>query len=326
MFYIILAGILTIGIVVSILTALFGPKSYTDARGNERNSKVRLGGAVAALGGVFLLAVLTFFSSFTQVEARTVAIQTSFGRYTSTLEAGRHFVAPWSDLESFSTTIQSTDLNDLDGSKNSVNVTFSSPKDAANKDAKAVAGGGTGNINAIVNWAISTENGNEGTKALWVKWRTFEAVSERLVLSRAQDTIADVANDFPAGEAAVNQTGIGKEVQTRLAEQLRPYGIVIDSVSIKRVDLDDATKASLQRIVDNINKTTAAQEEQKRAIIDNETAELRAKSGALSEQSLTRTCLDIVNAWDVTKNGPLPATFNCGLGGNSQTGVLVQSK
>lgn len=67
-----------------------------------------------------------------------------------------------------------------------------------------------------------------------------------------------------------------------------------------------------------------ARAEQERARIDNETAKLREQSGALSPAANQRFCLDIVNAWDVSKNGPLPATFNCGMGNSA--GVLVGAK
>lgn len=289
-----------------------------------------IGGFAVAGFAVVLLVLLTIFSSATKVDARAVGIVTSFGKYQSTLNSGLHWTAPWASVEQFETTLQSTDLNDLDGSKNSVYVAFSAPKNVdkdgkAIADQKSVAGGGNGNINAVVRWSINPDQSEDGAKALWEKYRTFERVSNELVLSASQDTIADVANDFPAGEAAVNQTGIGNEVKIRLDAALSKYGIVVDSVSVKRVSLDPATTQSLQRIVDNINKTTAAQEEQKRAVIDNATAALRQKTGALSKAANERYCLDIVNNWDVNKNGALPATFNCGLTGGT-SGVLVQAK
>ena len=312
MFYLIPAIILGLIIVGSIVAAFA-----------TRNTGAFV---VTGLSTVALL-LFTLFCSITTVDARAVGIQTAFGRYQGTLDPGLQLVAPWSSVEEFTTRLQSADLNDLDESKNnSVYVAFSAPKNVGPDgqplpDEKAVAGGGNGNINAIVRWQISPDNDGNGAKALWEKYKEFDRVNTDLVLSTSQDIIADVANDFPAGEAAVNQNGIGAEVQKRLATALKPYGIIVDSVSIKRVQLDDATRGSLQRIVDNINKTQAALEEEKRAAIDNRIAKTRAETGAISEKANERYCLDVVNAWDVAKNGPLPATFNCGLGG--QPPVLV---
>lgn len=313
--FIVIAIILGLVLVVGILMAVF-----STARG--------IGALVASVAAVLLL-LMTIFSSASVVDARAVGINTAFGRYSGTLDSGLHWTAPWSSVEQFSTTLQSGDLNDKDGSKNSVYVAFSAPK-ATDKDGKPiagqtdVAGGGNGNISAVVYWQISQNQGAGGAKALWEKYRTFDKVRDDLVIPRSAQIIGDVANDYTAGVASVNQTLIADSVKTRLASELSRYGIVVDSVSIKGVDLDPATRASLQRIVDNINKTTAATEEQKRAVIDNQTAKLRAESGALNAAASQRYCLDIVNSWDVSKNGPLPATFNCGLGNSS--GVIVNSK
>jgi len=159
---------------------------------------------------------------------------------------------------------------------------------------------------------------------LWEKYKTFDDVNNRLVNSEAQQAITDVANDYPADYASVNQQALGDRVKENLSNRLSKYGIIVDSVAVKGVDLDGPTKSSLQRIQDNYQKTRAAQQEQERAKIDNETAKLRAESGVLSAANMQRYCLDVVNSWDVQKNGPLPATFDCSLGGSGKN-VLVNA-
>lgn len=315
MFYLILAIVLGFAILASVVAAFL-----------THNSGIFK--VTGALTGILLL--ITLFFSITTVDARAVGIQTAFGRYSDTLSPGLQLVAPWSDVEQFTTRLQDTDLNSKDGSKNSVYVAFSAPpqtdengKPIADQD--TVAGGGNGWVNAIVRWQISSDQDDKGAKALWDKFRTFEDVQSRLVLSEAQQSVTDVSNNYTAGFASVNQNVLGEQIKTDLEGKLRRYGIVVDSVAVKGVDLDDATRASLQRIVDNINKTQAAKEEQKRAEIDNATAKLRAESGVLSAQANERYCLDVVNNWDVNKNGPLPATFNCGLG-DSKTPVIIGNK
>lgn len=292
----------------------------------SRSTSTRTAGFAVGLGSFLLLIIVTLISSATIVDARSVAIQTSFGQYTATLRPGLNWTAPWSQAESFSTLLQATDLNDFDDDKgDAVVVSFSAPRDEENPAAKALAGGGNGTISAIVNWQISDQSGEDGAKALWAKYRTFDAVSTQLVKTKAQDTISDVANDLPANEATVNQTAIGEKVKQRLGDLLKPYGIVVQDVSIRRIVLDPASAASLQKIIDAINKTAAAREEAKAAAIQNQILTDRQKAGALEQKANDRYCLDIVNSWDVAKNGPLPATFNCGLG-SSGAGVLVQTK
>ena len=284
----------------------------------------------AFVGGLalatLLFGLITFGMCVTTVDARSIAIVQGFGRYSKTIGPGFQLIKPWESTEEFTTRLQDVDLNDKDGSKNSVYVAFSAPKEVTDaKDKQSVAGGGNGNISAVIRWGINPDKGDTGAKALWEKYRTFEDVSNRLVLSESQQAVTDVANDYPADYASVNQQTLGTQIKANLADRLGKYGILIDSVAIKGVDLDGPTKASLQRIQDNYQKTRAAQQEQERARIDNKTAELRAQSGVLSAANMQRYCLDVVNNWDVQKNGPLPATFDCSLGGNGGKNVLVNA-
>jgi regulator of protease activity HflC (stomatin/prohibitin superfamily) len=281
------------------------------------------------LAVALVFGVITLVMSITTVDARSVAIQQSFGRYQDTLGPGLQLIAPWSSTEEFTTRLQDVDLNSKDGGKDSVYVSFSAPKQV-DENGKViagqtdVAGGGNGYINAVVRWSINPDQSSNGAKALWEKYKTFDDVKSRLVTSESQQAVTDVANDYTAGVASVNQTDIGDAVKVNLTKRLSGYGILVDSVAIKGVDLDSATKASLQRIVDNINKTQAAKEEAKRAEIDNQIAEQRAKTGTLSASNMQRYCLDVVNNWDVAKNGPLPATFDCSLGSSGKN-VLVNA-
>lgn len=321
--YLIIATVLGIIILIGVLIVIFGKKD------NPEDGEIgqKTGGAAIAGIGLVILAIVTVISSATMVEARTVSIQTSFGKYDTTLSPGLNWTAPWAQFESFSTTLQPTDLNDFDDDKgDAVVVSFSAPRDPEKPDAKVLAGGGNGAVSAIVNWQISeSQSASTGAKALWDKYKTFAAVSDQLVKAKAMEKIIEAAGAHPANEATVNQTGIGAKVRLSLSEALKPYGIVVQDVSIRRIVLDPATSASLQKIIDAINKTAAAQEEAKAAAIQNQILEDRAKAGALEQKANDRYCLDIVNSWNVAQNGPLPATFNCGLGA-SGTGVLVQSK
>lgn len=333
MLYIVIAGLLVLFGVISLFV---GQRALRSAATNESLSsygrqQVQQTSRWFTWGGVVLLALFALFTvvnSVTIVDARAVAVKVAFGQYKDTLQNGAHFKEPWASTEEFSTRLQPVDLTDKDGSKgDAVSVTFSAPDEVDGVDEKSakVAGGGKGVINAVVRWQIADNAGPNGAKALWTKYRTFDDVRDTLVVSESQQAILDVANDYTAGYASVNLAELGDKMEANLSERLTQYGIVVDSVSIKGIDLDGATSASLQKIIDNINKTAAAAEEQKAARIYNETVKLRSESGALTPQANERFCLDIVNAWNVEENGPLPATFNCGLG-DSKTPVIIGNK
>ena len=312
MFYLILAGFLGFVFLCALGGFLF-TKSVEAA-------------GVAGVAFV-LLAVVTIIFGSNIIPARTVAIQTTFGTNPVALDSGYHFLAPWSETERFETLLQPLDLNDKDGSQgNSVNVTFSAPKIADNKDATDEAGGGKGKINAVINWRImdGDNQDKQGAVRLWNVYKTFDRVSNELVRAKAQTMVMDVAQDFPAGVASVNNSKIASEVKVRLGDTLKPYGIEVVDVSVYGVDLDSATQASLQKIVDNINRTRAYEEELKGAQVQSKILEEQKRSGQLSEESQTRFCLNILNSWDVKTNGPAPATLNCGLGEKATTVLPVK--
>lgn len=296
MFYIVVAAILLLLFLGGIVTAALS------GSGN------RAGGATVA--GVSLVALLltTLGFSSTTVDARAIAIQTSFGRYVGTLDNGYHLKAPWSHTEEFSTLINTADLN---GGADSVPVTFK--------------GGGSGHVNATVRWRIS--NSSEGAKLLWSKYRTFEKVNTDLVLRSSKDAILNTANDYLPNDARTKQDEIAGKVKSSLESTLKRYGVQIDSVSILSMPLDHSTQASLDKIVSANNDIARARAEQTRAKIDAETAKIRERTGALSPAANQRYCLDIVNNWLANKNGTLPATFSCDFldKNTDKTPVIVNS-
>jgi len=248
---------------------------------------------VAALVLVIAL-VFTAFNSFTTVGARSVGIQTGFGKYMQTLDNGFHIKAPYSSVEEFSTQVQYLDLN---GEGDAVAVTFK--------------GGGGGNVNATVRWRIDAKQAEN----LWSKYRTFEAVRDQLVTSSAKDSFRVVVANYTPNDArsGENIRPITEAVVADLSKNLANDGIVIDSVSISSLGLDANSQASLDRIVQANNDIERATAEQQRAQIDAETARIRQETGALAPEANIRYCLELVNSWDVAKNGNLPATFNCAL-------------
>ena len=292
-------------IIASTLLLIFLVALFVGFQSRKHGSPIGFTPAVASLVA-FALATLAF--SFTTVDPRAVAIVTGFGKYQGTLDSGIHFKAPWEKTEEFTTRLQSADLEGDEG----VAVTFK--------------GGGSGTVNATFRWSISDDQGAGGAKALWEKYKDFDTVSTTLVYREGKDAVLNVANDYTPNDARTRQDEIGQQIKDRMAERLKPYGVIVDSVSVLSMPLDERTQASLDKIVSSQNDVERAKADKERAKIDNETAELREKSGALSDGALRRLCLDVVNNWDVNKNGQLPATFDCGMSGEAKPGIIVNSK
>lgn len=252
--------------------------------------------AASAVIPLAILGIITAFMSATTVDARAVGIQTSFGRYQDTLSNGLHWTAPWSSVEQFSTQIQPLNLD--------VPVSFD--------------GGGSGTANVTVRWSIDAD----GAEELWKDWKTFDRVRDNLVTSEAREQVGAVFSEYTPVDAidGGNRANMQGDVVSLLTSRLGDRGIDVDSVSITGVKLGDRAQNSLDRIVEATANTQRATEEQARAVIEAETARIRQQSQ--TPEALQRYCLEVVNAWDVSKNGPLPATFDCDFS-DEQTPVIV---
>jgi regulator of protease activity HflC (stomatin/prohibitin superfamily) len=295
MLYLIIAGIVAIIFLLALVAAFVTRKS---------DSSERISFWVPA-GVLVFLGLVSLVFSFTTVDARAVGIQTAFGKYDRTLNSGAQLTAPWASVEEFTTRLKPADLDGDQG----VGVTFK--------------GGGSGKVNSNFQWAISSDDGNDGAKLLWEKYRDFDTV-QAFVLRAGRDSILNVSNDYTPNEARTKQDEIAIKVKAHLGATLSKYGIVLDSVSILSMPLDARTQASLDKIVAAQNDEETALSQERRAATDARTAKLREAAGALSPAANQRYCLEVANSWDVTKNGTLPATFSCGFGGN--TPVIVGNK
>jgi len=254
--------------------------------------------------GLGFFFVATLLASVTFVGSRTIGIQTQFGVYTSTMDQGFYMKRPWSTVEKFTTRIQTVETT-LNGDEDEDN-------DSKHAIPVAFEGGGKGWVYGISRWSIANDTSSGGAKALWDKYKDFDTVRETLVYAETRDAFINVANDFAPEDAIAAQDEMGSKVRARLEERLKPYGVTVDSVSILSLPLNEPTQKALDRIVASEANIANAENEYQRALKDAETAKVRAQSGALSDQGNTRYCLEMMNAWDVGKNGPLPAGFTCG--------------
>lgn len=292
MTYLVFAILLLLVVVVGAIVAAV----------NRKGSDGRIGGFVTVGISLFLLLLITFIASINTVGARSVGVETAFGRYDGTLRNGFHLTAPWVSVEQFSTRVQYLHLV----KDEAVNVTYS--------------GGGSGQVIATVRWRIT----DAGAKNLWTRYRSFDNVRDNLVTQQARDSYRVVMGQYVPADAIAgrNLRTIDGKVKADLDQQLSADGIIIDSVSTQHVALDANAQQGLNQIVKANADIQRAQVEQQRAIIDAKTAEIRQKAGSLSEANLQRYCLEIVNSWDVKKNGELPATFNCNFSGGSGSVVI----
>lgn len=288
MFYIVTAGLLITLLAVTLIALRAAP-----------TPEIRHGVKALAVLLIAALFVLTAITSVAKVGAREVGIETAFGRYSRTLDAGWQIKAPWAAVETFSTRLQRSEV-----------------------DAPiAFAGGGSGTQHATVQWAITDAKAQE----LWQRYQKFENVDAMLVQPATREAIGAVMAKYTPAEARAEQnvTNIRVEIVKILAARLAPYGVELDSVALPPAALDQTAQDALNRVVEAAANVQRAEARREQAKIDAEADAARNKN--LTDENLTLECLTLTNNWNADKNGPLPATWNC-FGNAEASGVIVGGK
>lgn len=312
MLYIILAGIVVVFTAVCALLAIGAPRTATERTHSAADPEVTRGGFLTgALIGAVVLALMTVMFSMTIVSARTVGVYTEFGKEAGPArKAGIGWTRPWvTKAQEMPTNVQ---YLVMDGNEHD--------DDSWGPTQVNYRGGGHGEVDATVRWSMDPDRAID----LWRKYRQFERVTDQLVRSAAKDSIgvtigAYTPNDARDGE---KRRTITEGVVSDLNRTLAGNGIRVDSVSITDVRLDPKTQQSVEAIIKANADLQRALVEQKRAVVEAQTAKTRQASGSLSPGALTRYCLELTNSWSHGNNGDLPTTWNCFPGANS-AGVLV---
>lgn len=241
------------------------------------------GVTVAVLGVV--VALLTCFST---VDARSVGIQTSFGKYHDTLGSGLQWTAPWTSVEDWTTRNQTIRFAG-DGKAEEHDNSFTEPRITVRLGNQSEA-----YVEATVTWNITEAS----VQQLWKQYRTFEAARRDFATPAtiaATSTAFDGYNPF----AALNTPTTGadspyvplEEWSKRIAERLRPLyaarGIELVSVQATKVSYDQRTEDKLRQYADSVANTRIAAQ-------DVETAKKQAEASAARKTSAGQDCISLI--------------------------------
>lgn len=302
MWYLIIGGIVAVLALAALAGGMLAP-TESDEGGNPRKASRITAGVL-----LFLLLLLTAIGSFTKVDARSVGVVTALGKYQGTVGPGVHWNEPWAEGEQFPTQVQYLDLLGKageDNQKGSTQVNFS--------------GGGQGSVDTTIRWRITEQS----AEALWRSYKSFDAVRDRLITSSARDAVRVAVGGYTATDAQAGNklADITEKVKAELSRNLTDDGVVVDSVSMTRVGLDERTQQAIEKVIIAQQDKARAEVDRQKAEIEKQTNEIREKAGILNDGGLRRYCLELTNNWDQGKNGPLPATWSC-LGGQAVTPTL----
>lgn len=232
----------------------------------------------AALAGI-ATAVALVGSCLTHVGSNEVGVVHNFGSFQSTEGPGVHWVAPWSQTESFTTRLQSHKVKD---------------HDVVLKPEREGASGAPASVWYTIRYHV---NGTERAEYMWRKYRSFERVTNDLVVPESKTTANEVLGQYtPAtSQAGSNRRIIGTKIKVALGKVLEDDGIKVDSVSVTTVALPKEVRDRLSGVqkaaADAQRAAVEAQARLDTATKDKETAAQQAAADKLRKGQATRETL-----------------------------------
>lgn len=294
------------GIVVALVGALLILAGRVGDRGDEVNLRP------FGVGTTVVAVALVFFSMMTTVDARSLGIQTSMGRYKGVVSSGFHLTAPWSSVEEWTTRNQTIDFAGDDGGERD---------NFRDESAITVRLGNqsTALVDARVSWAVAesgtdTEAQEERIKKLWTQYKTFgDMVADYAVPAArgATNTAFDGYDPFRGldEKSADNPYVPLADWSTKITDTLRPLyaerGLTLISVQVTQVRYDDKTEAKLRQYSDAVADTRIKGQDVK-------TAEQEALASKQRSQQAYPGCEALIRdlaAKDQLKN--LPQGWQC---------------
>lgn len=298
---------LTIVFILGILAALGGLAWIIF--GDE----VKGAGAAGVIVGLIVIA-LTCFSI---VDARSVGIQTSFGKYHDTLDAGIHITAPWSSVEDWTTRNQTIRFAG-DGKAEERDNYFTEPAITVRLGNQSEA-----YVDATITWGITEKS----VESLWKQYKTFGDARRDFVTPQAlgaSNTAFDGYDPFRGlDEKNADNPYIPLAVWSqKITDALRPLyqarNVELINVQVTKVAYDQRTEDKLRQYADAVANTRIKAQDVKTAEQEAAASKARAQTAAPGCEALLRD----LAAQDKLKD--LPAGWQCP--GNPGPAVVGSSK
>lgn len=268
--------LITVG---SFITARKLPSTKTSEYSDIENPK-RLGLLISYVFAA-ITAVITFFSTFIIVPATEVGVPVAFGRVGAHLNAGAHFVAPWFNVEKYPirpVTVQ------LTGNEKVIART---------------ADAGQMSVEIAARWRVEPKDAT----TLYFQSRTgdINAISHTIVLPNLRQAVGQIYSVTGNLDAISDRERVAEDIRKQLNKQLVHYGIVVDSVSMRSVEPDNATAATISQYASQQQATRIAEEAKKTAEIEAQRRLIEAQglkraaqaAGGMSSSELQSICMQV---------------------------------
>lgn len=300
--------LIILGIVIAVVGVVVGGAALVSEE-LEHPGRVGLAGvAVFVIGAV----TLVFGLALTTVDARSIGIETKGGKYVGVLTPGRHILAPWADVEQWTTRNQTIQFSGDDGEdrdnfrdESSISVRLGNQSVAQ--------------VDMNVTWAVADSGGDltkqaERIKQLWAQYKTFGDMSRDFAVVTARAASGDVFNVYDPFSSlstakADNPYVPNSEWSQKITDKLRPLyearGLTLVSVQVVQVGYDKDTEAKIKQYSQKVADTRIAEQDVKVAEQQALASKQRSTQAAAGCEALIRD----LAASDQLKN--LPAGWQC---------------
>jgi regulator of protease activity HflC (stomatin/prohibitin superfamily) len=292
------------GILAALVLIVSGTAVWLSAVGGQRAAAWSYG-----ILGVIISVLLVMVGMVKSVGPTEVGVPVSVGQVGEPLDPGLHMAALWTTVETYPTRPVVVELSG------------DSRVQARTADAGQV------NVEVAARWMVDPAR----AKDLYMQVRTGddEAISQDLVVKNLRQAVGSVYSRMGSLVALNDRAKVTQEVRQALAEQLSPYGIVVEDVNLRSVEPDEKTAAVVARRANQQQETQIAIEAKKTAEIEAQRREIEARglkraSAALRGLTPAEAALLCQQTWEravakTTDAGLALYTSPCGGSG----GVIV---
>lgn len=295
-------------LVFGIVLAIVAGACFYAAPKMDSSFGYRLGGALVALVAVVML----ILSCVSKVDARSIGIETSAGKYVDTLHGGFHFTAPWASVEEWTTRNQTLRFQGTTDSGDKANY-VTQPQIQVRLGNQSIA-----YVEATITWTVGEDE--TGIEGLWKQYKGFDDMRHDFVTPTVLGAV-NVAFDGYDPFASISTNTVSTENGTayvplstwseKIAAALRPLfaarGLQLLNAQATQVHYDQRTEDKLRAYADAVANTRIAAQNAETAKKDAEATANRnnAKQIVPGCEALIR---DLASS-DQLKN--LPAGWQC---------------
>ena len=268
-------------------------------------------GRLTGVGLTTLGVLMVVAASVTQVQAKSVGVQISFGKPVHEFAPGLHWKRPWSRVEKMD---GSTQIDDHLGEQ---------------RTEIRLGNQATGYVQNALRWRIRPEASGE----LYADYRGFDKIGPGLVNQELAAALNYAFADYdPLSQAKaasgdtttkkISNDQVADAVKARLVARIGDR-IDIESVIIPKVDYDDATQQRINQLQQEIGNTRIAQQRELTAEADARANAKIAASVSKDPNVLVSKCFDQQREM-IEKGQQIPVGgLGCWSGG-TKTPVIVQ--